>query len=123
VRDPSTTNSTYQLCQIGLNSTDQDPIKNLISLFMNKMVIQIFGSNSRRKRAADSNITCSKLKQVGSGVTALNETQLADIPLKEFGDCILSLGTVSKWSSDQLSALSNLVFQVFNLIIKIIFIY
>ena len=104
--------SKYQLCQIGLNSTDQDPIKNLISLYMNKMVSQIFGTNSRRKRAANSNITCSKLKQIGKGVIAFSASQLADIPLSEFGDCTLSLGTIKKWSTKQLSSLSNLALQV-----------
>jgi hypothetical protein len=79
---------------------------------MKKMVSQIFGSNSRSKRAVDSNITCSQLKQVGKGLKALNETQLADLPLSEFVECILSLGTISDWSIDQLSALSNLAFQV-----------
>ena len=76
------------------------------------MVIQIFGSNSKSKRAADSKITCSKLKQIGKGVIALNETQLPDLPLSEFVDCIISLGTISDWSIDQLSALSNLALQV-----------
>ena len=76
------------------------------------MVSQIFGTNSRRKRAANSNITCSKLKQVGKGVIALSAAQLGDIPSSEFDICILSLGTITNWSPNQLSALSNLAFQV-----------
>ena len=76
------------------------------------MVSQIFGTNSRRKRAANSNITCSKLKQVGKGVIALSAAQLGDIPSSEFDICILSLGTITNWSPVQLSALSNLALQV-----------
>jgi hypothetical protein len=105
------------LCQIGLNSTDQDPITNLISSYTNKMIIQVFGSNSRRKKRSNtdsnSNYTCSKLKQVGKGVIALSATQLAAIPLPEFVDCILSLGTITNWSPNQLSSLSNLVLVIF----------
>ena len=76
------------------------------------MVIQIFGSNSKSKRAADSKITCSKLKQIGKGVIALSAAQLTNIPLSEFGDCILSLSTITNWSPVQLSSLSNLALQV-----------
>jgi hypothetical protein len=78
---------------------------------MNKMVSQIFGTNSRRKRSNPS-YTCSKLKQVGKGVIALSAAQLGDIPSSEFDICILSLGTITNWSPNQLSALSNLAFQV-----------
>jgi hypothetical protein len=78
---------------------------------MNQMVIQIFGTNSRRKRSNPS-YTCSKLKQVGKGVIALNATQLGGIPSSEFDICILSLGTITNWSPNQLSALSNLAFKV-----------
>ena len=76
------------------------------------MIIQVFGSNSRRKKRSNPDYTCSKLKQVGKGVIALSATQLAAIPLPEFLDCILSLGTITNWSPNQLSSLSNLALQV-----------
>jgi hypothetical protein len=99
------------LCQIGLNSTDQDPITNLISSYTKKLIFEVFSSNSRRKRS-NPRYTCSKLKQIGKGVIAFSASQLADIPLSEFGDCTLSLGTIKKWSTKQLSSLSNLALQV-----------
>ena len=106
------------MCQIGLNSTDQDPITNLISSYTNKMIIQVFGSNSRRKKRSNPDYTCSKLKQVGKGVIALSAAQLAAIPLSEFVDCTLSLGTIKKWSTKQLSSLSNLALQVIFIYLK-----
>ena len=89
---------------------------------MNKMVSQIFSSNSRSKRSDSSyNYNCSKLKQVGTGVISLSSSQLANIPLSEFVDCILSLGTILNWSPSQLSSLANLVLQVIFYNIFIIF--
>jgi hypothetical protein len=86
------------------------------------MIIQVFGSNSRRKKRSNpdpnSNYTCSKLKQVGKGVIALSAAQLAAIPLSEFVDCTLSLGTIKKWSTKQLSSLSNLALQVIFIYLK-----
>jgi len=112
VRDP--TNSNNDLCQLGLNSTDQAALTSLITSFSTTMATQLFGTSSRRKRTTTvtANYTCSKLKQMGKGVIALAATQLAQIKQSEFVSCITSLGTITKWSTSQLSTLATLALTV-----------
>jgi len=115
VRDP--TNSNNDLCQLGLNSTDQAALTSLITSFSTTMATQLFGTSSRRKRTTTvtANYTCSKLKQMGKGVIALAATQLSQIKQSEFVSCITSLGAITKWSTTQLSTLATLAFNVKNL--------
>jgi len=111
LRDP--TNSNNDLCQLGLNSTDQAALTSLITSFSTSLATQLFGTSSRRKRATTvtANYTCSKLKQMGKGVIALSTSQLAQIKQSEFVSCITSLGTITKWSTSQLSTLATLALK------------
>ncbi len=119
VRDQN--NSANDLCQLGLNSTDKEALSSLISSYSSAMATAIFGSSSKRTASVTANYTCSKLKQMGKGVVALNSTQLANIKLSEFISCISTLGAITKWSTNQLSSLSTLALQVKNLLFFLIY--
>ncbi len=114
IRDPNSTNSTYNLCQIGLNDTDKNALEILIKSYMDTMVTKIFGSSRRRRQTPNVVVdySCSKLKQIGKGVISLKANQLAQINQTEFAKCITTLGTITNWSPDQLSSLASLAIQV-----------
>lgn len=98
---------------MGLNQTDIDMINSLLESYQNTFQMNYFGSNSRRRRRAVTQITCSDINKLSAGVTSLTVSQIQLIAPKEFFSCRAVLGLSSNyWSASQLTALATIAKSV-----------
>jgi hypothetical protein len=110
-RDP--TQSSVQLCQVGLNNTASytSLINSYGSVFVNQYIASL--SSGRKRRAASVSLTCTQLNSLSGSLNQLSTSQLASISLDEFISCQNLLGLASNsWSSSQLSTLAALAKSV-----------
>ena len=104
------TDSNVQKCQIGLTNTTvfKTKIESYKSISINQYVLSISG----KKKRSISSLACSDLINIGTQVTSLTTTQLNMISVTDFYDCQTFLGSMTSWSSSQLTVLASLAKSV-----------
>jgi hypothetical protein len=114
--------SANQLCQVGLSSTDTAGYTSLLNSYGSTFVSQYISAVSsatttvasgRKKRQSSSyTFTCSDLTTMDSGISSLTTTQLATISTSQFYSCQSTIGSLTTWSSSQLSTLASTALSV-----------
>ena len=110
-----------QLCQAGLSSADTSAFTGFVNSFGSTLITQYVSAqqsattaaSGRKKRQSSSySFTCSDLTTLGDGMTSLTTTQLATISTTEFYSCQSSIGSITSWSSSQISVLASIALSV-----------
>ncbi|ESO89216.1 hypothetical protein LOTGIDRAFT_229110 [Lottia gigantea] len=102
-----------ECCEMWLSDSDKEAIKMrtkaLYSTLMRARRSVV--SSSRRRRSADP-WTCSEIQSVGEAFSGATISEILAIEDSEFLVCISHLGTLSGWSTEQLTTLYNRTTQL-----------